>query len=249
MRTAGGVRRARTAAVAVAAVTAAAVLAGCGAGGADGKDGKRSAGGRERPGGPAGARPGELAGVGPALRSRVPADARQAVVVRGAGADSPDATVTLYDKGANGWRPQGSWPAHNGRRGWTADHHEGDQRSPIGVFALTDAGGVLPDPGSRLPYTHSAAFTPPSYWSRTTRHDFDYVVAIDYNRVPGTSPLDPTRPLGQAKGGGVWLHLDHGSGTSACVSVAKPAMAALLRALDPARHPVVVMGDQAHLAG
>jgi L,D-peptidoglycan transpeptidase YkuD (ErfK/YbiS/YcfS/YnhG family) len=41
--------------------------------------------------------------------------------------------------------------------------------------------------------------------------------------------------------------MDHGSGTSACVSLPKPAMEYLLRTLDPDRHPVVVMGDRAHL--
>ncbi|MGV4927679.1 hypothetical protein K2224_28560 (plasmid) [Streptomyces sp. BHT-5-2] len=257
MRTVRGAVRA--AAVAAAATV---LLAGCGAGGEDGRNGQdgrgsggKGAGALERPGGGAAAagsdtsRRGEIPEVGPALRSRIPAATRQVVAVHGAGPDSPDSTVELYEKGADGWVRKGSWPAHNGRRGWTVDHHEDDQRSPVGVFALTDAGGVLPDPGTRLPYTHSTAFTPPAYWSKNTRHDFDYVVAIDYNRVAGTSPLDPTRPQGQSKGGGVWLHLDHGSGTSACVSVAKSAMEALLRALDPARHPVVVMGDRAHLAG
>ncbi|MFB7635230.1 hypothetical protein ACFC0M_30340 [Streptomyces sp. NPDC056149] len=252
MRTVGGAMR-----VAAVAVATAVLLAGCGAG--HGGDGRRDAkgegaGARERPGGPARGdsattRHKDLPEVGVALRSRIPAGSRQVVAVYGAGPNSPDATVVLYDREGNDWVGKGSWPAHNGRRGWTVDHHEDDQRSPVGVFRLTDAGGVRADPGTRLPYTHSAAFTPPSYWSKNTRHDFDYVVAIDYNRVAGASPLDPTRPQGQSKGGGVWLHVDHGSGTSACVSVAEPAMAALLRALDPARQPVVVMGDKAHLSG
>lgn len=148
-----------------------------------------------------------------------------------------------------GWDRTHTWAAHNGRRGWTTDHREGDKRSPVGVFALSDAGGVLPDPGAKLPYTHSAAFTPPSYWAKATHHDFDYVVAVDYNRVRGTSPLDTKRPEGAAEGGGIWLHMDHGSGTSGCVSISKSGMEQLLRTLDPARHPVVVMGDRAHLAG
>ncbi|MDX2705720.1 hypothetical protein PV350_23075, partial [Streptomyces sp. PA03-6a] len=63
-----------------------------------------------------------------------------------------------------------------------------------------------------------------------------------------TSPLDPTRPQGQSKGGSIWLHMDHGSGTSACVSQSKADMEYLLRTLDPALHPVVVMGDKEHLA-
>ncbi|WP_374936905.1 hypothetical protein [Streptomyces sp. Ru73] len=149
----------------------------------------------------------------------------------------------------NTWTRVRTWQGHNGKRGWTLDHHEGDKRSPVGVYSLTDAGGVLPDPGAKLPYTASAAFTPPSYWAKRTRHDFDYVIAINYNRAQGVSPLDPARPEGQAKGGSIWLHLDHGSGTSGCVSIPKSGMRYLLRTLDPAQHPVVVMGDKAHLEG
>ncbi|MEU7429620.1 hypothetical protein AB0B07_01815 [Streptomyces sioyaensis] len=250
MRTAGSARR--MAAVAAAGLV---LLAGCGgSGGGERGDSKGDGAGKgERPGGPARGASAtthlkNIPDVGAALRSRIPAGSRQVVAVYGDGVNSADATLVLYEKGAKGWDQKGKWAAHNGRRGWTTHHHEGDKRSPVGVFALTDAGGVLADPGAQLPYTHSAAFTPPSYWAKNTRHDFDYVVAINYNRVKGTSPLDPTRPEGQSKGGGVWLHMDHGSGTSACISVPKSGMQTLLRALDPARNPVVVMGDKAHLA-
>jgi hypothetical protein len=41
--------------------------------------------------------------------------------------------------------------------------------------------------------------------------------------------------------------MDHGSGTSACVSLSESGMEYLLRTLDPDLHPVVVMGDKAHL--
>ncbi|WP_374705539.1 hypothetical protein [Streptomyces sp. AJS327] len=49
------------------------------------------------------------------------------------------------------------------------------------------------------------------------------------------------RPRGQGAGGGIWLHLDRGSGTSGCVSLSAAGMRHLLRALDPRRRPVVVM--------
>ncbi|MFJ9347975.1 L,D-transpeptidase family protein [Streptomyces sp. NPDC101237] len=255
----------RTAAVTVVSFTAVLVaLGGCGSpqegdgakngvpaepGGTAAVSGAAAAGrtGRPEPVVPAGD-PAALPGVGGRLRAAIPADSRQALVVYGEGQDSADATVVLYALEDDGWRPLGSWAAHNGRDGWTTDHHAGDGRSPVGVFTVTDAGGVLPDPGTRLAYTHDqAAYAPPSYWSPAYRHDFDYVIAIDYNRLRGAPPHDATRPWGAARGGKIWLHLDHGSGTSACIGLPREAMRFLLRTLDPARDPVVVMGDRVNL--
>ncbi|WP_399882238.1 L,D-transpeptidase family protein [Streptomyces sp. BBFR51] len=195
--------------------------------------------------------PTRIPGVGDRLQRRIPADSRQVVAVYGDGKDSADSTVVLYTKQGSAWHRARSWAAHNGTRGWTTDHHENDKRTPVGVFTLSDAGGVLPDPDpapdTGLPYSRSAAFAAPRWWAKSYWHDFDYVIAIDYNRVKGTPPNDPTRPEGTSKGGSIWLHMDHGSGTSACVSLPKPAMEHLLRTLDPDRHPVVVMGDRADL--
>ncbi|MFC8519256.1 L,D-transpeptidase family protein [Streptomyces sp. NPDC057257] len=230
-------------AVAVAALgTLLTALSGCGGGGHGGA-GESGAGAKAAP---ARART-AVPGVGDRLHRLIPDDSRQVVAVYGDGEDSPDSTVVLYTKRGSTWERTRSWPAHNGKRGWTADHHEGDRRSPVGVFTLTDAGGVLADPGARLPYTRDPSFAAPRWWARSHWHDFDYVIAIDYNRVKGRPPNDPTRPEGDAKGGGIWLHMDHGSGTSACVSLSKAAMEYLLRTLDPDRHPVVVMGDRADL--
>ncbi|MFF1303234.1 hypothetical protein [Streptomyces sp. NPDC058307] len=185
--------------------------------------------------------------VGDGLQRRIPAASRQVVAVYGDGKDSPDATVVLHTKRGSVWDRVRGWPAHNGTNGFTTDHREGDRRSPVGVFTLSDGGGVLRDPGARLPYTRAAVITAPRWWPRSYWHDFDHVIAIGYNRVAGAPPNNQTRPEGYAKGGGIWLHMDHGSGTSACVSVSRSAMRYLLRTLDPDRHPVVVMGDRADL--
>ncbi|WP_307543211.1 hypothetical protein [Streptomyces sp. V3I8] len=185
--------------------------------------------------------------VGDKLQKQIPAGSRQVVAVYGEGKDSADSTIVLYTKSGSTWDKTRSWKGHNGKKGWTTGHREGDKRSPVGVFTLSDAGGVLTDPGAKLPYTESAGFQAPHYWAKSHWNDFDYVIAIDYNRVKGTSPNDPTRPEGQSKGGSIWLHMDHGSGTSACVSLSKSGMEYLLRTLDPDRNPVVVMGDKADL--
>jgi L,D-peptidoglycan transpeptidase YkuD (ErfK/YbiS/YcfS/YnhG family) len=197
--------------------------------------------------------PARLPGLGPHTLAEVPADARQLVLVSGAGHDATTAKVTLYryDDTA-GWIAAGpAWPAHNAAHGWTDDHHTGDLRSPIGVFGLTDAGGRLPDPGTRLTYDHAPiGFTihGTGVNGEPLKGAFDYVIAINYNRKQGMSPRDWTRPMGESRGGGIWLHVDHGGPTEGCVSLTAPVMRTLLRTLDPALHPVVVMGDAAALS-
>uniref|UniRef100_A0AAU1I5V2 YkuD domain-containing protein n=1 Tax=Streptomyces sp. NBC_00180 TaxID=2903632 RepID=A0AAU1I5V2_9ACTN len=241
----GGLRRVMVAAAALGSLlTALTTLTACGGA----QHGVGSGGGKAAPTRPAATvDPTRIPGVGDRWQRRIPAESRQVVAVYGDGKNSPDATVVLYTKRGSAWDRMRSWPAHNGKKGWTTDHHEGDNRSPVGVFTLSDAGGVRKNPGSKLPYTRSAAFAAPRWWAKSYWHDFDYVIAIDYNRVKGTPPNDPTRPEGRHKGGSIWLHMDHGSGTSACVSLSGSAMEYLLRTLDPDRHPVVVMGDRGDL--
>ncbi|PYC69908.1 hypothetical protein C7C46_27735 [Streptomyces tateyamensis] len=193
----------------------------------------------------------QLPGLGAGYLARIPAGTAQVLVAAGSGKDAADTTVTLYSRTPDGrWRAGTAWPAHNGFAGWTADHREGDLRSPVGVFPLSDAGGLKGDPGSKLPYHQDDAFVAEGsgFTGDSLAGAFDYVVAIDYNRVAGSSPLDRREPLGAARGGGIWLHVDHGGPTHGCVSLTEDHMAELLRTLDPAAHPVIVMGDAASLA-
>ncbi|MFI2026662.1 hypothetical protein [Streptomyces buecherae] len=195
--------------------------------------------------------PRQLPGIGPKTLAKVPERSRQVLLVTGEGRDSSRSRAVLYERTEEGaWRAGTSWPAHNARRGWTDKHMMGDLRSPIGVFGLTDAGGLHANPGSRLPYERSDSFTAVGrgFEGEPLAGSFDYVVAINYNRVPGTSPLDWTRPMGASRGGGIWVHVDHGGPTQGCVSLAERDMRDLVRALDPERHPVIVMGDAKSLA-
>jgi L,D-peptidoglycan transpeptidase YkuD (ErfK/YbiS/YcfS/YnhG family) len=192
-----------------------------------------------------------ITGLGPKTRAQIPAGSRQVLVASGAAKNSSDTVVTLWTRTANGrWLPGSAWPAHNALRGWTASHHAGDLHSPIGVYTLSDAGGFEPDPGTKLPYHHSAKFRAGGvgFDGEPLDEAFDYVIAIDYNRVRGTSPLDGTQPMGQDRGGGIWVHVDHGGPTHGCVSISADHMVDLLHTLLPADHPVIVMGDRGSLA-
>ncbi|MCX4903029.1 L,D-transpeptidase family protein [Streptomyces sp. NBC_00878] len=238
----------------VAVLAAALLLAGCGGGGAmttaDQQPGATPQGGSTgAPRVSMDVAPQQLPGLGPKTLAQVPQKTRQAVVVTGRGKNSPISTVVLYERTESGWQAGASWPAHNALKGWTDHHVLEDLRSPIGVYALTDAGGLLPDPGASLPYDQSSAFTigGKGFEGEPLAGSFDYVIAINYNRKAGTTPLDWTRPLGADRGGGIWLHVDHEGPTHGCVSLRKEHMKALLRALDPDRDPVIVMGDAAAL--
>lgn len=168
------------------------------------------------------------------------------IVVEGEGEDSSDAVIRFFEYRA-GWVQTGSWSGHVGRNGWSTHHVEGDLSTPVGVFTLSDAGGRLPDPGTELPYYRSPSFTaapPGAGFGDSVTGAFDYVIAIDYNRVPGRSPLDMARPQGQSRGGGIWLHVDHRGPTHGCPSAPRAAMRYLLGRLEPARHPMIVMGPR-----
>ncbi|MGV9349944.1 L,D-transpeptidase family protein [Streptomyces spiralis] len=194
--------------------------------------------------------PAQLPGLGPKTLARIPADTRQVVVVTGTGKNSSSSRVVLWQRVDGGWRRGEVWAAHNGYKGWTDNHYEGDLHSPIGVFGLTDAGGRLADPGAKLPYHQSGAFSVSGtgFEGEPLAGSFDYVIALNYNRQPGTSPMDGTKPMGASRGGGIWIHVDHGGPTHACIGLFKAHMRELLRTLDPADHPVAVMGDAASLA-
>lgn len=190
--------------------------------------------------------------LGPRTRSRLSAGTRQALVVTGRSVDSNRASAVLYERvAAKGWLPvAGPWPARNALLGWTTYHRADDLRSPSGVYTLTDAGGRDPDPGTRLPYDRDPVYgdSGTGFEGEPLDGSFDHVVAIDYNRVPGSPPRDRRRPMGADRGGGIWLHVDHGGPTQGCVSLTKPRLRTLMRRLNPALHPVVVMGAGPMLA-
>lgn len=188
--------------------------------------------------------------LGTRTRRTIADHTTQVVLVRGATTTSSAATVEFYERVAADWVRVAAWQGHVGQRGWATKHVEGDLKTPVGTFALSDAGGRKANPGSHLPYHRSTAFEPPPKqpgFGDSTADAFDYVIAVDYNRVPGRSPLDQSRPLGAGRGGGIWLHVDHDGPTHGCVSIPAEGVRYLLLHLAPQSHPVVVMGDAAQL--
>lgn len=188
-------------------------------------------------------------GLGEKMSAQIPAETTQVLVASGSDDSSDSGTLTVYDFDRGAWQKLRTFPIHNGSNGWRADRREGDGTTPAGVFTLTDAGGAKADPGTKLDYTRDRGLPASAEvaYGPEYRAVFDYVVAIDYNRVPGTPPTDKERPLGAEKGGGIWLHLDHDSGTHGCVTLKESDLVWIMRMLDPTAHPRIAMGSVADL--
>ncbi len=190
----------------------------------------------------------------PAAADPAPAAASQLITVRSSIAGSTTATLTAWERGSdNRWRVAiGPVSAHVGAGG-IGRASEGSTRTPAGSFPLTQAFGRQADPGTSMPYfrTDSRDWwdenpSSPTYNLHVRQDDspggasenlydsgsvYDYVVNMDYNtaRVPGA-------------GSAFFLHVSDGTPTAGCVSVDRSVMVAILRWLDPARHPYISIG-------
>ena len=170
------------------------------------------------------------------------------------------ATVTAYRKTASGWRVSlGPWSARIGRNGFAppGQKREGDGRTPTGSYGFSFFLGVDPAPsGLRYPWRHAATYdvwdddsSSPRYneWVDTRYANagadpepmhqvpaYDAAAVIAYNtaRTPG-------------RGSAIFFHVSHGSPTAGCVSVPYGDVVALLRWLDPAHSPRIIMGTRA----
>ena len=201
------------------------------------------------------------------------ARATQLVVVTTTTWDTTGGTLRRYSRDATGaWRAEGATvPVVVGRTGiaWgvgvAADaagepaKHEGDGKSPAGLFPLGRAFGFAARAravGTQLPYlrlvettecvddTGSAHYNvivdrarvPRVDWTSSERMRsielYRLGVTVDYNVAPA------------ARGGGscIFLHVWRGprSSTAGCTAMAEPALAELVRWLDPARRPALV---------
>ena len=207
------------------------------------------------------------AGVPGIGRFATPVGTSQLIVVRSVSWRSATATVLAYERGAGGrWvLTFGPLTAHIGRNGMhlAARRREGDGTTPAGSFALGTSFGRLANPGTLLPYKKLTAY---DYWVGDSaspyynqlrsslrggfnRAQSEHLIAIR-PMYDNALVIDFNRPLAvPGRGSAIFLHITDGATTAGCVAVSRRAVTALLRWLDPARHPRIVMGPSAWLAG
>ena len=164
--------------------------------------------------------------------------------------------MTTYAHNANGWRQVfGPWAARIGYNGFApaGQKREGDGRTPSGSFGFQYMFGVEPNPGVRYSYRPALST---SWWDDdpSSAHYNEWVDSRsgDPGRAPEPMRQVPayrygaviayntarTRGLGSA----IFLHVAHTGATSGCVSLPESELLAVLRWLDPAQSPRIVMG-------
>ena len=188
------------------------------------------------------------------------ADARQIVTVTNRSWTSAYATLQAFEKRSDGtWRSVfGPWTARVGRNGFGSPKREGDGQTPVGSYHLTGMFGVNASPGTRfgwLRVDRSDVWVDDSYSGYYNLHRrlpangrwrsaesmyqpgaYSYAGVIAYNplRRPG---------LGSA----IFLHVTTNSATAGCVSLPASQLVPILRWLDPAKAPRIVMGPESYI--
>lgn len=181
-------------------------------------------------------------------------NARQVVIVTSTSWTTDVATLQTFEQDATGWHAVfPAMAAHIGRAGFSADKHEGDLKTPSGMYGFGTMFGQRPNPGVKFPYRQAdsqsvwvddvnspyyntwqenAALSGEHLASSGYATAYAYAVAIAYN----------VNPIVKGKGSAIFLHVSTGGGTAGCVSIAQANLLQVLRWLDPAKSPVIVMG-------
>jgi L,D-peptidoglycan transpeptidase YkuD (ErfK/YbiS/YcfS/YnhG family) len=181
------------------------------------------------------------------------------VVVDWSESPSTGAALRLFERENTGWRQlDGTISAVAGRNGFApvGEKREGDGRTPSGVFPLERGFGYEPF-AARLPYL---LLTPEMIWiddPRSPRYNrladrkdgegfshevmrrdddlYKYGIVVEYN----------TREIVPGAGSAIFFHIwrDPSTPTAGCVAATEADIVRLLEWLDPAAHPLAVIGN------
>jgi L,D-peptidoglycan transpeptidase YkuD (ErfK/YbiS/YcfS/YnhG family) len=179
--------------------------------------------------------------------------------------DAARASMWLWQKKGPCWQPvAGPWSAWLGTNGFSDTHREGDGTTPTGLYRIGPVVyGNAPNPGTRLAYHQLVCGDwwdedPTSVSYNSFRHvpcgqappfggssealwteaaPYPSFAVVDYN----AGPVVPYA------GSAIFIHADIGAPTNGCISVSRANLDYLLRWLDPASLPAIVMAPGAEI--
>jgi L,D-peptidoglycan transpeptidase YkuD (ErfK/YbiS/YcfS/YnhG family) len=176
------------------------------------------------------------------------------------------ATVSLWQRQGKCWALVGGpWQGTLGLHGFSDSHHEGDPTTPTGAYSIGPVMyGVAPDPGVHYAYHQLVCG---DWWdedpSSPAYNTFEHVPCgqpppfggdsealwQEGNAYPSFAVVDyNTYPVVEGAGSAIFVHADVGGPTNGCVSLPLGELDALLRWLQPAASPLVVMGPDSEIS-
>ena len=174
--------------------------------------------------------------------------ATQVISVVGVGGS--DAKVDVYEKTAAGWQAVAAGiPAHVGSAGMAPETHDGQMKTPMGVFTLDFAFGTAPDPGGGLKYVQVG---PDHWWDGDMKSPtYNTMQVCKKSQCPfDTNPSSGTENLQipqyrhavvmgvneqrvPGNGGAFFLHSSDGGSTAGCVSIDDATLVGITKWLRP----------------
>ncbi|MEV4534151.1 L,D-transpeptidase family protein [Asanoa sp. NPDC049518] len=192
----------------------------------------------------------------------LPADTTQVIVVKASGFGTSTGTLQAFGKRGGNWTPAfDSMPARLGTKGFKDNKIEGDLATPTGVYSFGGTMyGIAGNPGVRYGY-HKLVEN--DWWNENpategynsffhgadpggasealweTDPQYRYFAVINYNI--------PVREADPPRGSGIFLHVSVDRGTAGCVALDESDLVKVLRWLDPAAKPRIVMAPASEL--
>jgi L,D-peptidoglycan transpeptidase YkuD (ErfK/YbiS/YcfS/YnhG family) len=191
--------------------------------------------------------------IGPSSQVLLVGNANPAVI---------DVHITPWERKRGAWqRPFASMEGVIGRNGFAppGKKREGDGRTPAGTFPLGTVFGYGPSLPTRMPYRQATVddlwiddvqaadynrwvrrgTTKAASFERMKRDDvlYKYGIIVEYN----------TNPVIKGYGSAIFFHLWRAKGvpTSGCIALSEDDLLRIIKWLDPAARPLVVLGAEA----
>ena len=175
-------------------------------------------------------------------------NATQVISVVGVGGSS--AKMDVYQRTGAGWQPIGAGiPAFIGANGMAPETHDGQMKTPMGVFTLDFAFGTAPNPGGGLQYVQVG---PNHWWDGDMKSPtYNTMQVCEKSQCPfNTDPASGTENLEipqyvhavvmgvnkervPGNGGAFFLHATDGGPTAGCVAIEDGTLVEIMRWLQP----------------
>lgn len=194
-----------------------------------------------------------------------PENSEQVLVVLADRYGTQLSTYAAYEKVNGGWKKIYSGKSVLGKNGFNDNRREGDKTTPTGKYGVPFMFGTASNPGVKFEYRLAKEG---DYWASNNileeynvwlhydgddpvarMGDFEalwkikqykYAAVIDFNYYSN-------KQIG--KGSAIFLHIWKSStyGTAGCVAMSEPDLLKVLKWLNPAKKPTIIMGVKGHI--